>query len=73
MPPANARDRLAQELVVDSTIEFAMQDVNTIEATHSALKTRAQNTFHLSDQELLIRQFHAVIRDTVDAHRTGEA
>jgi len=31
-------------LVVDSTIEFAMQDVNTIEATHSALKTRAQNT-----------------------------
>ena len=65
VPPANARDRLAQELVVDSTIEFAMQDVNTIEATHSALKTRAQNTFHLSDQELLIRQFHAVIRDTV--------
>ena len=73
VPPANARDRLAQELVVDSTIEFAMQDVNTIEATHSALKTRAQNTFHLSDQELLIRQFHTVIRDTVDAYRTGEA
>jgi hypothetical protein len=54
-----------------STIEFAMQDVNTIEATHSALKTRAQNTFHLSDQELLIRQFHTVIRDTVDAYRTA--
>ena len=67
VPPANAADRLAQELVVDSTIEFAMQDVNTIEATHSALKTRAQNTFHLSDQELLIRQFHTVIRDTVAA------
>ena len=66
------RDRLAQELVVDSTIEFAMQDVNTIEATHSALKTRAQNTFHLSDQELLIRQFHTVIGDTVAAHQSGE-
>ncbi len=63
VPPANAADRLAQELVVDSTIEFAMQDVNTIEATHSALKTRAQNTFHLSDQELLIRQFHTVVRE----------
>ena len=37
VPPANAHERLAQELVVDSTIEFAMQDVNTIEATHSAL------------------------------------
>ena len=42
VPPANAHERLAQELVVDSTIEFAMQDVNTIEATHSALATRAQ-------------------------------
>lgn len=51
------RTRLAQEVLVDSTTEFAMQDVNTIEATHWALKTRAQNTFHLSDQELLIRQF----------------
>ena len=49
-----------------------MQDVNTIEATHSALKTRAQNTFHLSDQELLIRQFHSVIRETVAAHQAGE-
>ena len=72
VPPANAHERLAQELVVDSTIEFAMQDVNTIEATHSALKTRAQNTFHLSDQELLIRQFHTVIRDTVAAYQSGE-
>jgi hypothetical protein len=33
VPPQNAHERLAQELVVDSTIEFAMQDVNTIEAT----------------------------------------
>ena len=73
VPPANAADRLAQELVVDSTIEFAMQDVNTIEATHSALKTRAQNTFHLSDQELLIRQFHTVIRDTVAAYRAANS
>jgi phenylpropionate dioxygenase-like ring-hydroxylating dioxygenase large terminal subunit len=69
VPPANAHERLAQELVVDSTIEFAMQDVNTIEATHSALATRAQDQFQLSDQELLIRQFHTVIRDTVAAHQ----
>ena len=69
VPPANAHERLAQELVVDSTIEFAMQDVNTIEATHSALATRAQQQFHLSDQELLIRSFHKVIRDTVAAYQ----
>lgn len=70
VPPANAHERLAQELVVDSTIEFAMQDVNTIEATHSALATRAQTQFHLSDQELLIRNFHKVIRDTVAAYQS---
>lgn len=71
VPPANAHERLAQELVVDSTIEFAMQDVNTIEATHSALATRAQQQFQLSDQELLIRNFHHVIRDTVAAHQAS--
>ena len=71
VPPANAHERLAQELVVDSTMEFAMQDVNTIEATHSALATRAQRQFHLSDQELLIRQFHAVIAETVAAHQAS--
>ena len=77
VPPANAHERLAQELVVDSTIEFAMQDVNTIEATHSALATRRQAQFQLSDQELLIRQFHTVVRDTVAAYQAdvgaGEA
>jgi phenylpropionate dioxygenase-like ring-hydroxylating dioxygenase large terminal subunit len=72
VPPANAHERLAQELVVDSTIEFAMQDVNTIEATHSALATRRQRQFQLSDQELLIRQFHTVVRDTVAAHEADQ-
>jgi hypothetical protein len=55
--------------------------VNTIETTHSALKTRAQNTFHLSDQELLIRQlpdvgFHIaanVLRPSAVCRRLGAA
>ena len=34
-----------------------------------ARATRAQKQFHLGDQELLIRQFHTVIRDTVAAHQ----
>ena len=72
VPPANAHERLAQELVVDSTIEFAMQDVNTIEATHSALATRAQRQYQLSDQELLIRQFHKVVGDTVAAYQSSD-
>jgi phenylpropionate dioxygenase-like ring-hydroxylating dioxygenase large terminal subunit len=70
--PRNAQERLAQELVADSTIEFAMQDSNTVEATHSALATRANRQFHLSDQELLIRNFHKVIGDAVAAHQATE-
>ena len=41
-------------------------------ASLSALKTRAQNIFHLSDQELLIRQFHTVVRDTVGAYQSAK-
>jgi phenylpropionate dioxygenase-like ring-hydroxylating dioxygenase large terminal subunit len=72
VPPEHAADRLAQELVVDSTIEFAMQDVNTIEATHSALATRRNQQFHLSDQELLIRAFHTYVRDAVASHEAAK-
>ncbi|OBK63208.1 (2Fe-2S)-binding protein [Mycobacterium colombiense] len=73
VPPRSAAERLAQELAADTTIEFAMQDCNTVEATHSALATRANNQFHLSDQELMIRNFHKVIRDTVSANQTLNA
>jgi phenylpropionate dioxygenase-like ring-hydroxylating dioxygenase large terminal subunit len=63
--PRNARERLAQEVTVASTMEFAMQDSNTIEATHSALATRARTQFTIGDQELLIRSFHKFICDEV--------
>ena len=70
--PTTAEQRLAQELVVCSTIEFAMQDSNTVEATHSALATRANEQFHLGDQELLIRNYHKVLRDAVAAHQSAK-
>ncbi len=76
VPPKDARERLAQELTVNSVIEVAMQDVNTVEATHSALATRALREFHLSDQELMIRNLHHSMRTAVAAYRaekTGEA
>ena len=69
MPPENATQRLAQELVVNSVIEVAMQDVNTVEATYSAVKTGAQKEFHLSDQELMIRSFHHTIDGAVADYR----
>lgn len=67
--PKDAKQRLAQELVADSTIEFAMQDSNTIEATHSALTSGAQKQFHLGDQEMLIRNFHKAIQEEVEKPR----
>ena len=69
VPPENATQRLAQELVVNSVIEVAMQDVNTVEATYSAVKTGAQKEFHLSDQELMIRSFHHTIDTAVADYR----
>ena len=69
VPPTNARERLAQQMVVDLTLDVATQDVNTVEATHSAVAKGALRQFHLSDQELMIRSFHHSIRSAVEAYR----
>jgi phenylpropionate dioxygenase-like ring-hydroxylating dioxygenase large terminal subunit len=69
VPPTTASQRVAQQMAVDTVIEFALQDINTIEATQLGLATRGLRQFQLGDQELLIRQFHQVVRDTVAAHQ----
>lgn len=69
--PRNAQERLAQELTVCSTIEFAMQDSNTVEATHQAISARTLDRFQLSDLELMIRNFHKVVGDVVREYRDG--
>ena len=69
VPAKTARERLAQELTVNSVIELAMQDVNTVEATHSALAMRGLREFHLSDQELMIRSLHHSMRTAVAEYR----
>ena len=58
VPPKRARDRLAQEMAAFTTREYAAQDANTLEATHSMLKSRAKTHFPLCDQELALRQIH---------------
>ena len=63
---------LAQEVVVNSTIEIATQDVNTVEATHAGVKYGRQREFHLSDQELMIRSFHHTIDGAVTAYRAEQ-
>jgi phenylpropionate dioxygenase-like ring-hydroxylating dioxygenase large terminal subunit len=58
-PPADARERLAQELAVVTFKEYALQDGNTLEATQSMLESRTPlTTFPLNDQEILLRHLH---------------
>ncbi|TDD91811.1 aromatic ring-hydroxylating dioxygenase subunit alpha [Actinomadura darangshiensis] len=72
VPPANARERLGQELAAVTFKEYALQDANTLEATQTMLKSRAVTEFPLNDQEILLRNLHKVARDRVEAHRVDE-
>jgi phenylpropionate dioxygenase-like ring-hydroxylating dioxygenase large terminal subunit len=65
VPPATARERLAQELAAVTFKEYALQDANTLEATQSAIKSRAVTEFPLCDQEILLRHLHKVVSDYV--------
>lgn len=65
VPPATARERLAQELAAVTFKEYALQDANTLEATQSAIKSRAVTEFPLCDQEILLRHLHKVVGDYV--------
>lgn len=67
VPPKNARERLAQEMAVLTTREYAMQDANTLEATHSMLKSGAKTHFPLSDQEIILRHLHHHVSRWVEA------
>lgn len=67
-PPANATERLRQELAAVTFKEYALQDGNTLEATQMMLETRAVTTFPLNDQEILLRHLHKTARDYVSAY-----
>ena len=53
-PPRNAAERLAQETAAVTFKEFSLQDGNTLEATHTMLKSRVVDKFLLGDQEILL-------------------
>jgi phenylpropionate dioxygenase-like ring-hydroxylating dioxygenase large terminal subunit len=68
-PPRNASELMAQELSVETIIEVATQDVNTVEATHRGIATGALKQFHIGDQELMIRNLHHVVNGWVAQYR----
>lgn len=68
VPPRTASERLAQEATAVTFKEFALQDANTLEATHTMLKSRAVTKFPLSDEELLVRHLHHEVKQWVQAY-----
>jgi len=58
VPPANARERMRQELAAVTFKEFGLQDCNTLEATQRMLESRAVTEFPLNDQEIMLRHLH---------------
>jgi phenylpropionate dioxygenase-like ring-hydroxylating dioxygenase large terminal subunit len=64
-PPANAYERLKEELAVVSFKEYGLQDGNTLEATQSMLETGTVKEFPLCDQEVMLRHLHKTCRDYV--------
>ena len=71
VPPANARQRLQQELAAVTFKEYALQDGNTLEATQTMLETRVVRDFLLNDQEILLRHLHHTAGRYVDWWQAG--
>jgi phenylpropionate dioxygenase-like ring-hydroxylating dioxygenase large terminal subunit len=71
LPPANARERLAQELAVVTFKEYALQDANTLEATQTMLESRSVTEFPLNDQEVLLRHLHTTAGRYVNEFKQG--
>jgi glycine betaine catabolism A len=73
VPAATARQRIAHEMAAATFKEFALQDVNTLEATQTMLESGAVERFPLNDQEVVCRHFHKTIGDRVDEYRRQRA
>jgi phenylpropionate dioxygenase-like ring-hydroxylating dioxygenase large terminal subunit len=70
-PPANAYERLQQELAVVTFKEYGLQDGNTLEATQTMLESGAVTRFPLCDQEVPLRHLHKTAREYVAEYQQG--
>src|SRR4051812_32127546 len=72
-PARDVRERVEHEVAAVVFKEFALQDAGMLGGTQAALETGAVHAFPLSDQELLVRHFHAVVGEWVDGYRCETA
>jgi hypothetical protein len=63
------RERVEHEVAAVVFKEFALQDAGMLGGTQAALETRVVDEFPLSDQELLVRHFHAEVAGWVEHYR----
>jgi hypothetical protein len=66
LPAKNASDRVGRETAAVSFKEYSIQDASTLEATQLGLEAKAIDSFPLNDQEVLVRNFHKVVKDWVE-------
>jgi nitrite reductase/ring-hydroxylating ferredoxin subunit len=64
-PARNVRERVEHEVAAVVFKEFALQDAGMLGGTQAALETGVVDAFPLSDQELLVRHFHAEVANWV--------
>jgi phenylpropionate dioxygenase-like ring-hydroxylating dioxygenase large terminal subunit len=69
VPPENASQRLSQEMAAVELKEGILQDINTLEPTHTMLASRAKTTFPLGEEEVLLRFHRKVIHRLVDEYK----
>jgi len=68
-PARTARERIEHEVAAVVFKEFALQDAGMLGGTQAALETGVLDDFVLNDQEILVRHFHKVVADWVEAGR----
>jgi phenylpropionate dioxygenase-like ring-hydroxylating dioxygenase large terminal subunit len=67
-PARTVRERVEHEVAAVVFKEFALQDAGMLGGTQAALETGAVDAFPLSDQEILVRHFHAEVAAWVERY-----
>jgi nitrite reductase/ring-hydroxylating ferredoxin subunit len=68
-PARTPRERIEHEVAAVVFKEFALQDAGMLGGTQAALETGVIDEFPLNDQEVLVRHFHKVVAEWVEAAR----
>jgi hypothetical protein len=72
-PARTVRERIEHEVAAVIFKEFALQDAGMLGGTQAALESCVLDAFPLNDQEILVRHFHKVVGEWVDASRRESA